>query len=81
MVPMFEQAAKELEPDVRFLKLNADEEPRLVSELEVRGIPTLILLRCGKIVDRAAGAMSAGNIVSWVRTRIPELKRAGSPAI
>lgn len=43
MAPMFERAA-ELEPDVRLIKLNADEAPALSAELGVRGIPTMILL-------------------------------------
>ena len=33
MGPMFERAASELEPNVRLLKVNADEEPRIASEL------------------------------------------------
>jgi thioredoxin 2 len=33
MAPMFERAAAELEPEVRLIKLNADEEPRIASEL------------------------------------------------
>lgn len=72
MAPMFEQAAAELEPDVRLLKLNADEEPRIASELGVAGIPALFLLRGGQIIAREAGAMDTRHIVAWTRTHLAQ---------
>lgn len=70
MAPMFERAAIELEPDVRLIKLNADEEPRVASELGVAGIPTLLLLRAGQIVARTSGAMETRQIVAWTRAQL-----------
>ena len=67
MAPMFEQAAVELEPDVRLIKINADQQPRIASELGVSGIPALLLLRGGRIVARSAGAMDTRRIVAWTR--------------
>ncbi len=72
MAPMFERAARELEPSVRLLKLNADEEPRVSSELGVSSIPVLLLLRGGRVVARTVGAMDAGRIVAWVRSQLAE---------
>ena len=60
-------AAKELEPDVRLLKLNSDAEPAAASVLGVSGIPALFLIRDGKVVAQTAGAMPASQIVSWAR--------------
>jgi thioredoxin 2 len=71
MAPMFDQAAQELEPKVRLLKLNADEEPRTTSELGVTAIPTLLLLHKGQIVARSAGAMDTRRIVGWIRSQLP----------
>lgn len=70
MAPSFERAARELEPHVRLLKLNADEEPRVTSELGVSGIPALFLLRNGRVIAQTAGAMDAGGIVTWARSRM-----------
>jgi len=70
MAPMFERAARELEPDLRLIKLNADDEPRIASELGVAGIPALFLLRGGRVVAHTAGAMDAGRIVAWARSRL-----------
>ncbi len=65
MAPMFERAAKELEPDVRLLKLNADKAPDVSSRLRITGIPTLLLLRGGREISRSSGAMDARSIVAW----------------
>jgi thioredoxin 2 len=65
MAPMFERAAKELEPKVRLLKLNADKAPAVSSRFSIKGIPTLLLMRDGKEISRQSGAMDARNIVAW----------------
>ena len=70
MAPMFEQAAAELEPEVRLLKVNADEEPRIAAELGVGGIPALFLMRGGRVVAQTAGAMDTRRIVAWVRSHL-----------
>ncbi len=67
MAPMFEAAAVELEPQVRLLKLNADEAPQVAAQFNVSGIPALLLLRGGSVVARNAGVMDARHIVSWTR--------------
>jgi thioredoxin 2 len=70
MAPMFERAAASLEPEVRLLKLNADEEQQTSAELGVSGIPALLLFRDGKLIARTAGAMDANRIVSWTRQQL-----------
>jgi thioredoxin 2 len=65
MAPMFERAAKELEPMVRLLKLNADKAPSVSSRFSIKGIPTLLLMHDGKEISRQSGAMDARNIVAW----------------
>ena len=70
MAPNFEKAAEALEPDVRLLKLNADEEGELARQLGVSGIPALILFRGGQPVARTAGAMPAETIVDWTRQNL-----------
>ncbi len=65
MAPMFERAAKELEPNVRLLKLNSDAAPATSSRLSITGIPTLLLMRGGREIARHSGAMDTRNIVQW----------------
>ena len=68
MAPMFERAAKELEPEVRLLKLNSDNAPQASSRLGITGIPTLLLLRGGREISRQSGAMDTRSIVAWTRS-------------
>ena len=65
MGPQFAAAAATLEPNVRLLKLNADEDGAVSAELGVSGIPALILFRDGQIIARQAGAMTANQIIAW----------------
>lgn len=70
MAPAFEAAARELEPRVRLIKLNSDNEQALAGRLGIRGIPTMILFRGGAELARTSGALSAPQIVSWARDRL-----------
>jgi len=47
MAPHFETAARELEPAMRFAKLNTQDEPAPANKLNIRSIPTLIVFRHG----------------------------------
>jgi thioredoxin 2 len=73
MAPAYEAAAQQLEPDVVLVKLNSDNEQASAAELGIRGIPTMILFHGGREVARTSGAMSTGQIVSWVRDRLPSI--------
>ena len=70
MAPQFHRAAGLLEPDVRLLKVNADEEPQISTRYGIRGIPALLLFKGGRLVAQTAGAMEAGGIVAWVRSNL-----------
>lgn len=67
MAPAYAEAAAQLEPAMRLLKLDSDAHPGVASRLGIRGIPTLILYRGGKEVARQSGALSAPQIVAWAR--------------
>ena len=55
LAPIFDRAAKELEPRARFAKVNVDEEPSISARYGIRGIPTLIVFDHGKVVKQHAG--------------------------
>lgn len=44
MAPHFEEAAKELEGKVRFVKIDTDKEPEISNRLNIMGLPTLMYL-------------------------------------
>jgi thioredoxin 2 len=67
MAPVYERVASELEPEVRFLKVNTEAEPELAARYNIRSIPTLMLFRKGDIVAQQAGALDAQMLRSWLR--------------
>ena len=69
MAPAFEQAAKQLEPQMRLAKVDTEAEHNLGARLNIRSIPTLALFVGGREVARQAGAMGAADIVRWVRSQ------------
>lgn len=67
MAPELERAAKRLEPQLRLVKINIDENPAVAERFAVRSIPTLALARYGRELARTAGAMSAAQLEDWTR--------------
>ena len=70
MAPAFEQAARQLEPDVRLLKVNTEEQQAVAAQFGIRGIPTMILFAHGRELDRLSGATDAAGIIGWVRQHL-----------
>ena len=68
MAPAYEQAAAQLEPLVRLVKVDTEAVPSLGTRFNIRSIPTLALFKNGREVARQAGAMGAADIVRWVRS-------------
>jgi len=60
--PIVEELAKEFTGKVKVTKLNVDENPSTPSQYGVRGIPTLILFKGGKILDQIVGAVPKARL-------------------
>lgn len=54
--PIVEEVAEELEGKVKICKVNVDEEPDLASQFKVMSIPTLAVIRDGKVEKIEVGA-------------------------
>jgi thioredoxin 1 len=61
-----EGIAKEFEGRAKIAKLNVDENPATPSQYGVRGIPTLILFKGGKVVDQIVGAVPKARLVAMI---------------
>lgn len=64
--PIFEQAAAQLEPRLRFAKLNTEAEQQLAGAWGIQSIPTLILFRDGEEQARLSGALPLGQLKQWL---------------
>jgi len=70
IAPVIEQLASELAGKVKVAKLNTDENPMTASRFNVRSIPTLLVVKDGKEIDRIVGAAPKPQILR----RLSELK-------
>jgi len=71
MAPAYEQAAAQLEPQVRVAKVNTEAAQALGARFNIRSIPTLALFVGGREVARQAGAMTnPSQIAQWVRSHL-----------
>ena len=70
MAPAFEQAAAQLEPDVRLAKVDTEAVQALGARFNIRSIPTLALFVGGREVARQPGAMGTADIVRWTRQHL-----------
>ena len=55
VVPAIEEIAGE-RPDIKVGKINVDEQPELASKFSIMSIPTLVVMKNGKIVQQVSGA-------------------------
>lgn len=70
MAPVFEQAAAQLEPQLRVAKVNTEAEQQLAGQFNIRSIPTLAIFKGGREVARQAGAMDLNGLTRWVRSQL-----------
>ena len=65
VVPIIEEIAAE-RGDVKVGKVNVDEQPELASRFGVMSIPTLVVLKDGRVTQRATGARPKNAILSML---------------
>ena len=61
--PILEEIAAE-RPDIKVCKVNVDEEPELASKFRVMSIPTLVVVKDGKVVNQSVGAKPKAQILA-----------------
>ena len=63
--PILEEIAGE-RSDIKIGKINVDEQPELASQFRVMSIPTLIVIKDGKIVNQSMGAKTKNAILAML---------------
>ncbi len=70
MAPAFAAAAQQMEPQLRFAKLNTETEQQLAARFGIRSIPTLAIFRQGREIARQPGAMDATTLMRWITQQL-----------
>ena len=64
--PILEEISNEKKDLINIYKLNIDENPEIPQKYGVRGIPTLMLFKDGKLLDTKVGSLPKNSINEWI---------------
>ena len=64
--PVLETLAGERAGQLKLVKVNSDVAPAVSRRFEVQAIPTLVLMRHGRVIDRQVGAAPAHALRGWL---------------
>jgi thioredoxin 1 len=70
IAPTVEGVAEEYTGKVKVGKVNVDENGGTAMRYNIRGIPTLLLFKDGKVVDQRVGAVGKGDIVKMITPHV-----------
>lgn len=65
--PKLEEIADEQEKVLSVYKINIDENTQTPSNYNVRGIPTIVLFKDGKVVDQLVGNQEKDSIINKIK--------------
>lgn len=65
--PIVQEVAKELGDQVKVIKVDIDKNPGAAQQFQIRGVPTLLLFKEGKILWRKAGLMTKRELLSSIQ--------------
>jgi len=68
--PALEEISNEMAGQVTVAKLNIDENPQVPGKFGIRGIPTLMLFKDGKVASTEVGALPKNKLVEWIQSEI-----------
>ena len=66
IAPVIEEIAAEFDGRAVVGKIDVDEEPALAQRFGVMSIPTLIVLKGGKVVEQAVGARGKADVAAMI---------------
>ena len=70
IAPMIEEVAAEYSGSLKVVKINVDDNPRTPGKYGVRGIPTLILIKGGELVEQIVGAVPRSQLEEMIKKAI-----------
>ncbi|MBA2248783.1 MAG: thioredoxin [Chitinophagaceae bacterium] len=70
MAPELKRFADMHKEEVRVLKVDIDKNPAVAQQLNIQGVPTLVLFKKGKILWRQSGAMNAQQLSAIIKSKL-----------
>lgn len=73
--PVFAEAARDLEPNFRFGKVNTEQQQQLATKYQIRSIPTLMLFQQGQLVAQLSGALPKQQFYQWLQQQMSKIRQ------
>lgn len=70
MAPLIDEVSKHYAEHLKVIKIDVDEQLQLAKELEVTGVPTLVLLNQSGVNSRLIGGVNADDINRWLKKEL-----------
>ena len=66
LLPIVEEIAEEMAGKIKVVKMNIEDAPNTPTKYGLRGVPTLMLFKSGKVVDTRVGGMPKSQLTDWL---------------
>lgn len=70
IAPLLDEAAAQYQGKLTIAKLNADENPMTPQRLGVRSLPTLLLIKNGKVEGQKVGALRKSDLDAFIQSKL-----------
>lgn len=67
LAPIIEELAEEYEGKIKVGKINVDEEPELASMFRIVSIPTVVVMKDGKVIQTSVGYKTKEQIAAMLK--------------
>jgi thioredoxin 1 len=68
--PIYAEVAAEYQGKVKFTKLNVDDHRQTAMQYGIRGIPTIMMFKDGKVIATKVSAMSKGQLAQFIEEHL-----------
>ena len=68
--PILDEVASEFEGKVKFVKVNTDENLKTAKDYSISGLPSVLVFKNGKAVERLVGLMPKSSIISNIEKHL-----------
>jgi thioredoxin 1 len=66
IAPALEEISDEMSDQVKVVKLNVDENPKIAEKYGIRGIPTILVFKDGQVAGQQVGAHPKTKLKAWI---------------
>lgn len=73
IAPLVDWAASEFEGKLRVVKLDTEENPKVMRRYKIAGLPTLVIIKDGETVASHEGAIGKGPLAEFITSNLPGL--------